>query len=376
MLQFIFILFLGLHAVSASPVTHADFILIKDAHSGAVFWQKDADKQLFPSSMTKIMTAYIAFERIKNKQLSLDDKFIISEKAWKTKGSSMFLNVGQTVSVRDLLIGILVSSGNDAALALAEGISGSEAAFVEEMNMKAKDLGCMNTYFSNSSGLPTENHYTTANDLYLMALRTIQDFPEYYKEFYSIPEFRFNIMHAQPNLNPLIGKGMGVDGLKTGHTDAAGYGITISAEQKGMRIILVLNGLESKKARSEESTNLVSWVFARYKTFKVVRKDQKIDVASVWLGAQPEVPLVAKEDAYFSIAKSDIKNLKMEIHMISPVSAPISKDQKIAELVVSGSNVQEDLKIPLYAAHHVETIGFFGRIRTAFQYLLLGHNKG
>lgn len=359
----------------ASPVSKAPFILVKDVYSGAVFYAKDAQQRIFPSSMTKMMTAYLVFERLKTKQLSLDDKLIISEKAWRTEGSSMFLNVGQSVSVRDLLLGILVASGNDASIALAEGLAGSEEAFAIEMNKKAKELGCKDTNFANSSGLPIENHYTTAEDLYTIALRTIQDFPEFYREFYAVPQFQFNIQHPQPNLNPLIGKGLGVDGLKTGHTDAAGYGITISAEQKGMRVVIVLNGLASKKERAEESQNLVNWVFARYRTVKIAEKDKPFDKAPVWLGAKADVELTTNEDIYYSVAKSDIPNVKATIHMAEPVAAPIVKGQKLGELVLTGSDVQAELRVPLFAAESVDKIAFWGRIKAAFNHLLFGQSK-
>lgn len=368
-------LFMVSSYVRATPASQASFILIKDVNSGAVFYEKDADKPLFPSSMTKIMTAYIVFHRLHNRQLDLDDKFIVSEKAWKTKGSSMFLNVGEIVSVRDLLLGALVQSGNDACIALAEGVSGSEEAFVEEMNRVAKELGCTNTRFTNCTGWPSEDHYTTAHDLYIMAFRTIQDFPKLYKEFYAVPEYTYNKIR-QPNLNPLIGKELNVDGFKTGHTDAGGYGIVISGEhQKDQRIIVVVNGLSSKKERAQESMNLYTWAYRNFRTYQLAKKGEPLETAPIWLGDKTNVELICEQDVYYSIHKSDIQNLKVEVHMKAPIAAPIQKGKKLAELVISGSKLQGELRIPLFAAESVGTIGFWGRITEAFHYLVFGHSK-
>lgn len=355
--------------------TKAKQAYMVDFNSGAVLLSKNAEQRMTPSSMTKMMTAYVVMSRIKQNDLEEKDLFHVSERAYKMGGSRMFLEVGSNVTVQDLMMGTIVVSGNDASVALAEGVSGSEEAFASEMNQTAGRIGMQNTNFVNASGWPTSEHYSTATDLAILAKRTIEDFPDMYKKYYTVEKFTHNKV-PQPNRLPLLGReGFGVDGLKTGNSDDGGYGAAFSAEKKGQRVILVFNGTKSKKERFEEARSLVTWAFAQFRTLKVATKNAVLDNFDVWLGAKPRVSVMTDKDVFYTLAKRDVADLKAEIRVRAPIPAPIVKGTEVGRLVITGSSVQDEINVPVYAAEDVPSIGFFGKISHAVKYLIFGHNE-
>jgi D-alanyl-D-alanine carboxypeptidase (penicillin-binding protein 5/6) len=287
--------------------------------------------------MAKIMTVFVAFQRIADGQLGMDDKFTISEKAWKKGGSRTFLEVGRTVSVRELLYGIIVQSGNDAAIVLAEGISGTENAFAEEMNFWAKKIGMKNTNFRNSTGWPDPDLTTTAADLNIMTTELIRRFPaDKYPELYPIfakQEYTYNKIR-QPNRNPLVYGTVGADGLKTGHTVESGYGLVGSAERDGQRVIMVLNGMTSMKQRSAESRRLMDLMFREFKTYRFFDKGQPVDQANVWLGNATKVDLVLDAPLHLLLSYQERRDLKLSVQWLDPVPAPIEAWDQLGTLTV------------------------------------------
>jgi len=299
---------------------------VTDFATGKVLFSKDADAPMKPASMAKIMTVFVAFQRIADGQLGMDDKFTISEKAWKKGGSRTFLEVGGTVSVRELLYGIIVQSGNDAAIVLAEGISGTENAFVQEMNFWAKKIGMKNTNFQNSTGWPDPDLTTTAADLNIMTTELIRRFPaDKYPDLYPIfakREYTYNKIR-QPNRNPLVYGTAGADGLKTGHTEESGYGLVGSAERDGQRVIMVLNGMTSMKQRSAESRRLMDLMFREFKTYRFFDEGQPVDQANVWLGNATKVDLVLDATLHLLLSYNERRDLKLSVQWLDPVPAPI-----------------------------------------------------
>ena len=371
-----------LFAMVAAPVvtsqaadmnSSAEFAFVTDFASGKVLMEKDPDALMKPASMAKIMTVYIAFQRIADGSLSLDDTFLISEKAWRKGGSKTFVEVGKQVSVRDLLYGIVVQSGNDAAIAIAEGISGTEEGFAEEMNYVARGLGMSNTVFRNSTGWPDPEQFTTARDLNILATAMIRDFPvsefpELYPMF-AAKNFTYNGI-KQGNRNPLVYGTQGADGLKTGHTEESGYGLVGSAIRDGQRVVMVLNGMESMKQRSSESRRLMDLMFREFKLYRFYRQDEAVDRANVWLGTQSKVDLVLKEPLELVLARSDRRKLKVSVQWTDPVPAPIKAGQAIGTLVLelpSGKTSYE-----LLAADDVAALGMFDRVGEALKYLIFG----
>ena len=274
---------------AAAIETMAREALLVDMDTGAVLLEKNADKPMPPASMSKIMTTYMVFSRLREGKLAMDDTLPVSERAWRrggcvSDGSTMCLKLGERVKVEDLLQGIIVQSGNDASIVIAEGLAGSEEAFASEMNKKAKEIGLKGSVFRNSTGLPEPDHVMTARDLAVLAERTIKDFPEYY-HFYSEKEFTYNGI-KQGNRNPLLYKSVGADGLKTGHTKEAGYGLTASAKQADRRVVLVVAGLPSMAARAEESVRLIDYAFREFENVPLVKAGEQVETASVWLGEE------------------------------------------------------------------------------------------
>lgn len=333
--------------------TTAKHAYLVDADTGAVLFEKDAEVQMPPSSMSKLMTSYIVFERLKEGRLKLDDTLPVSEKAWRMQGSKMFVPLNESVRVEDLLHGVVVQSGNDACIVLAEGVSGTEAAFVEEMNKKAKELGMTGSHFVNSTGWPDDGHLMTAKDLAILANRIINDFPEYYPN-YSVPEFTYNNI-KQYNRNRLLGNDIGVDGLKTGHTEVAGYGITLSAKQGDRRLILVINGLESDNARVKEGDLLLRYGFREYQNKNVVSAGKVIAKANVWLGAQKQVGLAAAKDVKITLPAGSNAEVSYMLRYKGPLAAPIKKGDQVAELEVSWPEGMPQT-VPLVATEDVEKL--------------------
>lgn len=349
--------------------TKAREAILLDATTGTVLMEKNADQSMPPASMSKIMTVYVVFDRLKEGRLTLDHTLPVSEKAWKMGGSKMFVEVGSEVRVEDLLHGVIVQSGNDACIVLAEGLAGSEAAFAELMTEKAHEIGLNNSHFANATGWPNPEQRMTARDLATLALRTIQNFPDYYY-FYGLKEFTWSEIR-QGNRNPLLYKSIGADGLKTGHTEEAGYGLTASAVQDGRRLVLVVSGLDSVRARAEESERLMRWGFREFKNYELFKAGQTVDQAAVWLGDIPNVPLVAKNDIVLTLARDARKGMKVSVTYTSPVPAPIEEGQEIAKLVVTPSE-GEQVSYPLYAGTAVGQKGPFGRIVAALEFLVFG----
>ena len=344
--------------------------LVIDLSTNEILLEKNSTEKTYPSSMTKMMTALVAFEKIKDGSLSLDQEFLISKKAWKMGGSKMFIEVDKRVSVYDLLLGVVVQSGNDASIAIAEGISGSEEIFAIEMNNLGKKIGLTGSNFTNSSGWPDDNHYTTAEDLAKVAQYTIENHYELY-QMYKISDFTYNGI-KQDNRNPLLYTFEGADGFKTGYTEAAGYGLVGSAERGDRRLIVVLNGLESSKSRAQESLRLMDWGFNNFQLVDFYKKNEVIQEVDTWLGKEDKVDLVALEDISVSIPKAQLSSAKVTVLVEEPIATPIKTGDQIAKLQISFADKQVDF--PLYSGEDIDQKNFFSRIFSAIYYIILGSN--
>ena len=350
--------------------TQAKHALLLEADTGAILLDKGADERMPPASMSKIMTAYVVFDMLKQGRAKLDDELPVSERAWRLQGSKMFVPIGGNIKIDDLLKGVIIQSGNDACLVLAEGLAGSEEAFVELMNRKAKEIGLSGSHFANVTGLPDPDHYMTARDLATLAMRTIQDFPEYY-HYYGDTEFEFNNIR-QGNRNPLLYKGLGADGLKTGHTEEAGYSLTASVKRDDRRIILVLGGLPTMKARGQESERLIEWAFREFNDYRLFTAGDKVEDGEVWLGAEPKVPLTVSQDIVVTLPRRERKDMKVAAEYDPPIPAPISKGQTVGKLVVTAPDLAP-IEVPLVAGANVERMDAFGRIAAMAGYLVWGN---
>jgi D-alanyl-D-alanine carboxypeptidase (penicillin-binding protein 5/6) len=350
--------------------TQAKHAFMIEADTGAVLLDKAADERMPPASMSKIMTAYLVFDMLKQGRAKLDDSLPVSERAWRLQGSKMFVPLGGRVSIDDLLKGVIIQSGNDACLVLAEGLAGSEEAFVDLMNQKAKEIGLKDSHFTNVSGLPDPDHYMTARDLVTLAMHTIKDFPEYY-HYYGETEYEFNNI-KQGNRNPLLYKGMGADGLKTGHTEEAGYSLTASVKRDDRRIILVLGGLPTMKARTQESERLAEWAFREFNDYRLFAAGDKVDDGEVWLGSEPKVPLTVRKDLVVTLPRKARKDMKVVAEYDPPIAAPITKGQTVGKVVVTAPDVPPT-EVPLVAAADVVRMDPLGRIATLAGYLVWGN---
>jgi D-alanyl-D-alanine carboxypeptidase (penicillin-binding protein 5/6) len=367
--------FIGMawHATAAEILTPAKQAYITDFESGKVLFAKDAEVPMKPASMAKIMTVFIVFQRVADGSLQLDDNFLVSEKAWRKGGSRSFVEVGSRVSVSDLLHGVIVQSGNDAAIVLAEGIAGTEQAFAEEMNFWAEKLGMTQTNFRNATGWPDPDLQTSAKDLNILTTELIKRFPvDSYPDLYPIfakREFTYNKI-SQPNRNPLVYGTKGADGLKTGHTEESGYGLVGSAVRDGQRVVMVLNGMDSMKQRSTESRRLIDLIFREYKSYEFFKQGQPVDQANIWLGTAPQVDLVLDAPLKMVLSRKDRQAMEISLQWLDPVPAPIRAGDQIGTLVVTLPD--EVTKMPLRAAQNVDTLGLFNRIGAAVKYLIFG----
>lgn len=343
--------------------TTAKQAILMDYDTGFVLYKKSADEEMTPSSMTKMMTTYIAFEDLQKKRVTLKDTLPVSEKAWRMGGSKMFVELGNSIPFEDLLRGIIVQSGNDACVVVAEGLAGSEEAFAKRMTQKARNIGMKKSVFKNASGWPAEGHFVTARDLAVLAKATIEHFPEYY-HYYNEESYTYHNIQ-QWNRNPILGRVSGVDGLKTGHTEDGGYGLTASAVRDGRRLILVVNGLESEKARAEESRRMMEWGFRAFENHLLFKGNTVIDNAQVWLGKQSEVPLISPKDIIITLPKGAMNKTKVKLSYTGPVPAPIKKGDEIAHLVIEVPG-QETAKIPLQASKDIFQSSFLSRQFKAF----------
>ncbi|WP_457310524.1 D-alanyl-D-alanine carboxypeptidase family protein [Sphingomonas sp. UYAg733] len=352
--------------------TPAPVAYLTDLSSGAVLYAKDPDRRMPPASMAKMMTVYVAFDMLKKGELKLDQQFEVRPETWKqwhgpAAGSTMFLSTGEMVSVENLLKGIVTLSGNDACVVLAEGISGTEAAFTERMNRAAKDLGLTNSHFGTSNGWPDNGvTYVTARDLAKLAAATIKDHPGFYKKFYSLPNFTWGKTLGagaditQANRDPLLGRVAGADGLKTGHTDEAGYGFTGSAEQNGRRLVIVMAGLTSSNQRIEESVKFMNWGFRAWQAKPIVAKGRKVESAEVQLGDASTVDLIAPANLTATLPAGAVPDIQLRVVYDGPIKAPIKAGQHIADLVVMTPDMPPQ-RLPLVAGKDVGEAGFFGR---------------
>ena len=350
--------------------TIAKQAVLYDYETKTIIFEKNSEELMSPSSMSKIMTIYYVFKKIKDGDLKLTDKFKVSKKAWKKGGSKMFVNVNTMVSVEDLIRGIIVQSGNDACIAIAEGISGSEALFAEELNLLAKEIGMINSSFTNSTGWPDPDHLTTIQDLLTLTVRTIEDFPELYY-YYAEKEFTYSGIR-QLNRNPLQFNEINADGLKTGHTSLGGYGLVASVLKNNRRLILILNGLKRNKDRSNESERLIKVGFNQYKVIDLYDQNQTITNLQVWGGRKKNVAVYSKESVNLTVPNRIKKDLVFTIKHYKPLLAPIEKDQKVADLIVKNKNSEIIKKFELFSKNEIKKMSFFSKVYNNLKFLLLG----
>ena len=375
-LLFITILFLNSNLI-ANPNVNARTGILVDYHSDKILFEMDPDAQIYPASMTKIMTAIVAFDLLKKNNLSLDDKFVVSENAWRLSQagySSMFIMINDQVSVEDLLKGIIIASGNDACVALAEGIAGSEENFADMMNEKAGEIGMTSTNFTNSSGINDPDNVSTVRDIALMSKYLIQNYPIYY-ELFAEKTFTWDRTGGEPikqgNRNPLLYKNVGVDGVKTGYLAVEKYSLASSMIKKDRRMIAVVSGFENKSLRSSESLKLLNWGFRNTNTFEIAKKDVTEFELETWLGKKNKIIATSKEDFYITINKKDIRHLKVSLEYNGPISAPIDKGAQVAKIIISKKD--EIIKsLPLYASEDIKKVNFFKSLLTSLNYLIWG----
>ncbi len=342
--------------------TKATHAILMDSDANLVLYEKDADTQMVPASMSKLMTLAVVFRELKTGRITLDDEFKVSEHAWRTGGApsrtaAMFAPLGDMVSVHDLIQGVTVQSGNDATIILAEGVAGSEEAFIKTMNDYAKELGLTQSNFVNTNGLPAEGHVTSARDLALLAKHLIDTYPEYY-HYFGQQEFRYRNKFTFRNRNPLVWADIGVDGLKTGHLSESGYGLVASAKRGDQRLILVVNGIESPKEREAESRRMLEWGFKSFKPFRLFSEGEKVSEALVWGGEKHYVPLVGDGDIDLLLPSSATGAVSAEIVYSGPIKAPIKKGDQIATLRVNSAESTATNEIPLYAGEDIPSSGF------------------
>ena len=351
--------------------------ILQDFLSGEILFEKDPDASIYPASMTKIMTSIIAFDLIKSGDLSLDDKFIVSEKAWRlsTAGySSMFIMVGDEVSVESLLKGIIVASGNDACIALAEGIAGTEEEFALLMTMKAQEIGMTNTNFANSSGINDPDNYSTVRDVLIMSNYLIKTHPEYYKWF-AEKEFTWDKTGGDPitqgNRNPLLYKNLGADGIKTGYLAVEKYSLASSIKRNNRRLIAVGSGFETKNSRSRQSTRLLTWGITNFDLVKIAEANQPIAKVDVWLGKQNQLEVYTNTNIYKTIKKARKNKLKISLNYNGPIEAPVDKNQIVGKLKVVYDDELVD-EYDLFASKSVKKLNIFSRLMKSLNYLIWG----
>jgi len=361
----------------ANPNILARTGILIDYHSDEILFELDPDTEIYPASMTKIMTAIVAIDLIKKNKLSLDDKFTISENAWRLSQagySSMFIMINDQVSVENLLKGIIIASGNDACVALAEGIAGSEENFAQMMNEKAGEIGMTSSNFTNSSGINDPNNISTVRDIALMSKHLIKNYPEFY-EIFKEKTFTWDRTGGEPikqgNRNPLLYKNVGVDGVKTGYLAVEKYSLASSMKKNDRRVIAVVSGFDTKNLRSSESLKLLNWGFRNTNTFEISKKNFSIFEIDTWLGKENKIAAISKNDYYITINKKDIRHLTVSLKYDGPIKAPIKQGEKIADLVIKKKD--EIIKtLPLYASTDLKKFNFFKSLVTSLNYLIWG----
>ena len=373
----IFILSIFSTIAFANPNINARTAILMDYHSGETLFEMDPDVQIYPASMTKIMTSIVAIDLIQKNKLSFDDKFTISENAWRLSQagySSMFIMINDQVSVENLLKGIIIASGNDACVALAEGIAGSEDNFAQMMNEKADEIGMTSTNFSNASGINDPDNISTVRDIAMMSKYLIKNYPIFY-EMFKEKTFTWDRTGGEPikqgNRNPLLYKNVGVDGVKTGYLAVEKYSLASSMKKKDRRIISVASGFETKNLRSSESLKILNWGFRNTNTFEISKVNNTHFEIDTWLGKKNKIKASSKEDYYITINKKDIRHLSVSLNYSGPVKAPINQGEKIAELVIKKKD--EVIKtLPLYASEDLKKVNFFKSLATSINYLIWG----
>ena len=350
--------------------TKAAQAIIVDHETGTVLLEKNADQRMPTSSMSKVMTIYLVFQALKEGRLKMDDKMAVSEKAWRKGGSKMFVKVGDRVKVEDLIRGVVIQSGNDATIVLAEGISGNEDVFAESLTQQAQAMGMGNSRFVNASGWPDPDHYSTARDLSILARRLLEDFPKHY-HFFGEKKFKYNDIE-QPNRNPLLFRNIGADGIKTGHTEDAGYGLMSSAVRDGRRLVMVVNGLTSEAERADESARLLEWAFRSFENRTLIKAGETVEEAAVWLGTKETVPLVTEKDVFVTIPvlQSERDKLKVTVSYDAPLAAPVAKGTAAGVLKVEAAGI-ETHEFKLVAGADVAKLGLFARTMAKAKQLLL-----
>ena len=349
--------------------TKAPEAIVYDYNTQEIIFEKEADKLNSPASMTKIMTVYAVFDRIKNTSLSISDKCTVSPKAYKMGGSKMFLEINDKVTISDLLRGIIIQSGNDASVAIAECLSGTENDFSILMNSYANKLGLNNTNFINSSGWPEENHYSTVKDLAYLSKALIRDFPDFYS-YFNEKKFIYNGIR-QPNRNRLLTEVDGTDGLKTGFTKKSGWGIAASAIREERRIIVVINGANSSRSRLLEAEKLINWAFRETTQKKILEKGQIIKEVDLWLGSKPTINLVVDKDIISTLSFEQLKMIKSTIEYEKPISAPVKAGENLGKMIIEISGKQ-NIEVPLIAERNVNSVNPLLRVFAAIKYLIFG----
>jgi|TARA_B110000211_G_C14071719_1_gene550278 D-alanyl-D-alanine carboxypeptidase (penicillin-binding protein 5/6) len=378
--RFIFIIilfFCNVAFVYANPNIQARTAILVDFHSDEVLYELDPDSQIYPASMTKIMTAIVAIDLIKKNKLSLDDKFTISENAWRLSQagySSMFIMINDQVSVENLLKGIIIASGNDACVALAEGIAGSEENFSQMMNEKAGEIGMTSSNFTNASGINDPDNVSTVRDIALMSKHLIKNYPDFY-EMFKEKTFTWDRTGGDPikqgNRNPLLYKNVGVDGVKTGYLALEKYSLASSMKKNERRVIAVASGFDTKNLRSSQSLKLLNWGYRNTNTFEISKKNKTPFKIETWLGKENKINASSKQDYYITINKKDIRHLTVSLNYSGPVKAPIQKGEKVAELIIK--NKDKIIKtLPLYATENLKKVNFFKSLIISLNYLIWG----
>jgi len=353
---------------AAQVDTAAREAILIDMTTGTVLMEKNADARMPPSSMSKIMTMYMVFDRLASGEWTMDTRLPVSRRAWEMGGSKMFVELGNEIRIEDLIRGVIVQSGNDACIVFAEAYAGTEEAFARAMTRRAREIGLTASNFTNATGWPDEAHYMTARDLAVLAQRLIVDFPQYYG-FYSETEFTYHDIR-QGNRNPLLYRNIGADGIKTGHTSVAGFGLTASAVRDGRRLVMVVNGLESMQARADESARLMEWGFREFVMVDMFRPGDVVDEAPVWLGERDTVRLTVVDPAAVTLRRSQRPDLQVRLVLDGPVPAPVAAGTPVGRLVVSAPGT-ETREITVVAAEDVPALGFFGRIAAAARHMVV-----
>ena len=378
----IIILNYKLSKAETTITTSAKYAILIDHDTGRVLLSKNSNIAMSPASMSKLMTIYLTFEAIKQERISLDTELVVSEKAWRKKdengkelspsGSSMFLEPLTKVTVEELIRGIIVQSGNDACIVIAEALNGSEQTFANKMNDKSIELGLTNSFFTNATGWPDKKHIMSSLDLAIISSKLYQDFPEY-MHYFSEKKFSYNGI-AQSNRNPVLYQNIGADGLKTGYTISSGHGVVASAIQDGRRLILVLNGIEGSKLRAIEAERVLSWGFREFENIVLYEKNEIVDSANIWLGNRPTVPLIVKDKVIMTLSKADKGNdLQAIVKYIAPLMPPLSTDQVVAKLLIKNHKGEKISEYKLYPEYKINRAGPVGRLFGSLSYLIWGN---